>query len=81
MRLEAVGKRYGLRQPWIVRDVTLGVPGRPADPPLGPQRQRQVHLAARRRRSVPALSRSGDRPPAHRIRARAIPRRARLLGP
>ena len=22
MRLEAVGKRYGLRQPWIVRDVS-----------------------------------------------------------
>ncbi|HEX5292143.1 MAG TPA: ATP-binding cassette domain-containing protein [Streptosporangiaceae bacterium] len=26
MRLEAVGKRYGLRQPWIVRDVSLDVP-------------------------------------------------------
>ena len=26
MRLESVGKRYGLRQPWIVRDVTLDVP-------------------------------------------------------
>jgi ABC-2 type transport system ATP-binding protein len=25
VRLEAVGKRYGLRQPWIVRDVTLDV--------------------------------------------------------
>ncbi|HKD88512.1 MAG TPA: ABC transporter ATP-binding protein [Streptosporangiaceae bacterium] len=25
MRLEAVGKRYGLRQPWIVRDVTQEV--------------------------------------------------------
>jgi len=25
MRLEAVGKRYGLRQPWIVRDVTQDV--------------------------------------------------------
>ena len=25
MRLEAVGKRYGLRQPWIVRDVSLDV--------------------------------------------------------
>jgi ABC-2 type transport system ATP-binding protein len=25
MRLEAVGKRYGLRQPWIVRDVTRDV--------------------------------------------------------
>jgi len=25
MRLEAVGKRYGLRQPWIVRDVTTDV--------------------------------------------------------
>jgi ABC-2 type transport system ATP-binding protein len=25
MRLEAVGKRYGLRQPWIVRDVTSEV--------------------------------------------------------
>jgi len=25
MRLEAVGKRYGLRKPWIVRDVTIGV--------------------------------------------------------
>jgi ABC-2 type transport system ATP-binding protein len=25
MRLEAVGKRYGLRQPWIVRDVTREV--------------------------------------------------------
>jgi ABC-2 type transport system ATP-binding protein len=23
MRLEAVGKRYGLRQPWVVRDVTM----------------------------------------------------------
>jgi hypothetical protein len=22
MRLEAVGKRYGLREPWVVRDVT-----------------------------------------------------------
>lgn len=29
MRLEAVGKRYGTRQPWIVRDVTLeAAPGR-----------------------------------------------------
>lgn len=29
MRLEAVGKRYGARQPWIVRDVTLeAAPGR-----------------------------------------------------
>jgi len=26
MRLEAVGKRYGLRQPWIVREVSLDVP-------------------------------------------------------
>jgi ABC-2 type transport system ATP-binding protein len=26
MRLESVGKRYGLRQPWIVRDVSLDVP-------------------------------------------------------
>jgi len=26
VRLESVGKRYGLRQPWIVRDVTLDVP-------------------------------------------------------
>ncbi|HEY1621922.1 MAG TPA: ATP-binding cassette domain-containing protein [Streptosporangiaceae bacterium] len=26
MRLESVGKRYGLRQPWVVRDVTLEVP-------------------------------------------------------
>jgi ABC-2 type transport system ATP-binding protein len=25
MRLEAVGKRYGLRQPWIVKDVTIAV--------------------------------------------------------
>jgi ABC-2 type transport system ATP-binding protein len=25
MRLEAVGKRYGLRQPWVVRDVTTAV--------------------------------------------------------
>jgi ABC-type Mn2+/Zn2+ transport system ATPase subunit len=25
MRLEAVGKRYGLRQPWVVRDVTREV--------------------------------------------------------
>jgi ABC-2 type transport system ATP-binding protein len=25
MRLEAVGKRYGLRQPWIVKDVTTAV--------------------------------------------------------
>ncbi len=29
MRLDAVGKRYGLRQPWVVRDVSLEVqPGR-----------------------------------------------------
>ena len=29
MRLEAVGKRYGLRQPWVVRSVSLDVlPGR-----------------------------------------------------
>jgi ABC-type bacteriocin/lantibiotic exporter with double-glycine peptidase domain len=29
MRLEAVGKRYGARQPWIVRDVSLDAgPGR-----------------------------------------------------
>jgi ABC-type multidrug transport system ATPase subunit len=27
MRLEAVGKRYGLRQPWVVRDVSLDVAG------------------------------------------------------
>jgi ABC-2 type transport system ATP-binding protein len=26
VRLDAVGKRYGLRQPWIVRDVSLEVP-------------------------------------------------------
>jgi len=26
VRLEAVGKRYGLRQPWVVRDVSLDVP-------------------------------------------------------
>jgi hypothetical protein len=26
MRLEAVGKRYGLRQPWIVRHVSVAVP-------------------------------------------------------
>ncbi len=25
MRLDAVGKRYGLRQPWIVKDVTMAV--------------------------------------------------------
>ena len=25
MRLEAVGKRYGVRQPWVVRDVSLDV--------------------------------------------------------
>ena len=25
MRLEAVGKRYGLRQPWVVRDVSQDV--------------------------------------------------------
>lgn len=29
MRLESVGKRYGLRQPWVVRDVSLdAAPGR-----------------------------------------------------
>ena len=29
MRLESVGKRYGLRQPWVVRSVSLDVlPGR-----------------------------------------------------
>jgi ABC-2 type transport system ATP-binding protein len=29
MRLESVGKRYGLRQPWVVRDVSLdALPGR-----------------------------------------------------
>jgi energy-coupling factor transporter ATP-binding protein EcfA2 len=27
MRLEAVGKRYGLRQPWVVRDVSVDVAG------------------------------------------------------
>jgi ABC-2 type transport system ATP-binding protein len=27
MRLEAVGKRYGPRQPWVVRDVSADVPG------------------------------------------------------
>jgi ABC-2 type transport system ATP-binding protein len=27
MRLEAVGKRYGVRQPWVVRDVSLEVAG------------------------------------------------------
>jgi ABC-2 type transport system ATP-binding protein len=27
MRLEAVGKRYGVRQPWVVRDVSAEVPG------------------------------------------------------
>ncbi|MGH3245023.1 MAG: ABC transporter ATP-binding protein [Trebonia sp.] len=27
MRLEAVGKRYGLRQPWVVRGVRADVPG------------------------------------------------------
>jgi ABC-2 type transport system ATP-binding protein len=27
MRLEAVGKRYGARQPWVVRDVSLDVAG------------------------------------------------------
>ena len=26
MRLEAVGKRYGLRQPWVVRDVSADLP-------------------------------------------------------
>lgn len=26
MQLAAVGKRYGLRQPWTVRDVSLDVP-------------------------------------------------------
>lgn len=25
MRLDAVGKRYGLRQPWVVRDVSQDV--------------------------------------------------------
>lgn len=25
MRVEAVGKRYGLRQPWVVRDVTRNI--------------------------------------------------------
>src|SRR6202453_2821282 len=25
MRLESVGKRYGLRQPWVVRDVSVDV--------------------------------------------------------
>ena len=25
MRLDAVGKRYGLRQPWVVRDVSQEV--------------------------------------------------------
>ena len=27
MRLEAVGKRYGVRQPWVVRDVSADVAG------------------------------------------------------
>jgi ABC-type multidrug transport system ATPase subunit len=27
MRLEAVGKRYGLRQPWVVRGVSADLPG------------------------------------------------------
>jgi ABC-2 type transport system ATP-binding protein len=26
VHLESVGKRYGLRQPWIVREVSLDVP-------------------------------------------------------
>jgi len=25
-RLDSVGKRYGLRQPWVVRGVSLDVP-------------------------------------------------------
>jgi ABC-2 type transport system ATP-binding protein len=29
VRLDGVGKRYGLRQPWVIRDVSLEVrPGR-----------------------------------------------------
>jgi ABC-2 type transport system ATP-binding protein len=27
VRLESVGKRYGMRQPWVVRDVSLDIVG------------------------------------------------------
>ena len=53
MRLEAVGKRYGLRQPWVVR----GVSARRAAGPADPARRAgtavgQVHAAPRRCRGA-----------------------------
>ena len=41
MRLETVGKRYGMRQPWVVRGVTAELPaGRSAPVLTGTQKGR-----------------------------------------
>ena len=59
MRLEAVGKRYGLRQPWVVRAVSLDVPAGRLIRVEGRERVREVHPAPGRRRGVAAVERDG----------------------
>ena len=49
MRLEAVVRRYGLRQPWIIRDVTAEVSAGGRIPRPG---RRQDHAAVVRRQAA-----------------------------
>jgi ABC-2 type transport system ATP-binding protein len=64
MRLDAVGKRYGLRQPWVVRDVTQDVAaGRliRVEGPNGSGKSTLLRMAAGV--TVPSAGRVTGRPP------------------
>jgi hypothetical protein len=80
MRLEAVGKRYGLRQPWIVKDVTMAVAAGKLIRLEGPNGSGKSTLLAHRRRGDGAVSWPGHRAACRGSRAGAIPRRADVSG-
>ncbi|MGH3303412.1 MAG: ATP-binding cassette domain-containing protein [Streptosporangiaceae bacterium] len=81
MRLDAVGKRYGLRQPWVVRNVSQQVAvGRliRLEGPNGSGKSTLLRIMAGA--LVPSAGRVTGRPHSG-VRAGAVPGRAGVLRP
>lgn len=80
MRLEAVGKRYGLRQPWIVRDVSLDVPPGRLIRLKGRNGSGKSTLLRVASGGVATVNGAGDRAAARRLRSGAVQWRTALCG-
>ena len=81
MRLEAVGKRYGLRQPWVIRDVSRDVAAGQLIRLEGPNGSGKSTLLRVHGWRDDAVGRPGASPAANGLRAGAVPWWSRLLCP